>query len=246
MSTNFEFITMNRYCIGDIHGAYKALLQVLERSGFSKEEDQLICLGDVADGWSETPECFDELLTIKNLIYILGNHDEWLYNWLKYGDQPLLWIRQGGQATIEAYMRRFMEEGTVFSLQHAELLKKANIYYVTHDNKCFIHGGFNWHFPIIQTDKNTLLWDRHLFEVACMWEEQQKELIIVKEFNEIFIGHTSTSYTHPHMEPVHVSNIWNLDQGAGWHGKLTLMNIDTKKFWQSDITKTLYPYEKGR
>ena len=64
-----------RFVVGDIHGAHKALVQCLKRSNFNYEEDELICLGDVADGWTEVPELFDELLKIKKLIYIMGNHD---------------------------------------------------------------------------------------------------------------------------------------------------------------------------
>ena len=41
---------MKTFVIGDIHGAYKALLQCFERSGFDYEKDHLIVLGDV---------CFD-------------------------------------------------------------------------------------------------------------------------------------------------------------------------------------------
>ena len=37
-------------CVGDIHGGYKSLLQVLQRCNFNPEEDQLICLGDYVDG----------------------------------------------------------------------------------------------------------------------------------------------------------------------------------------------------
>ena len=33
--------------VGDIHGAYKALLQVLERACFNPQTDTLIALGDV-------------------------------------------------------------------------------------------------------------------------------------------------------------------------------------------------------
>lgn len=70
------------FAVGDIHGGYKALKQVIERSGINKETDTLICLGDVADGWSEVPECFEELLTFQNLIYIIGNHDAWMLQYL--------------------------------------------------------------------------------------------------------------------------------------------------------------------
>ena len=65
------------FVIGDIHGAYRALRQCLERARFHYENDRLICLGDVADGWPETREAVDELLRIRQLTYILGNHDWW-------------------------------------------------------------------------------------------------------------------------------------------------------------------------
>ena len=35
--------------IGDIHGGYKALVQVMQRSKFNIHEDLLICLGDYVD-----------------------------------------------------------------------------------------------------------------------------------------------------------------------------------------------------
>ena len=30
-------------------------------------------------------------------------------------------------------------------------------------------------------------------------------------------------------------NVWNLDTGAGYGYKLTIMDIDTKQYWQSDV-----------
>ena len=41
-------------------------------------------------------------------------------------------------------------------------------------------------------------------------------------------------------------NVWNLDTGGGYEGRLTIMDINTKEFWQSDNMKTLYPNERGR
>jgi len=48
---------MKTFVIGDIHGAYKALIQCLKRSKFDYDRDRLICLGDVVDGYPETKEC---------------------------------------------------------------------------------------------------------------------------------------------------------------------------------------------
>jgi serine/threonine protein phosphatase 1 len=48
---------MRAFVIGDLHGAYKALEQCLDRSGFDYENDVLIQLGDIADGYPEVYEC---------------------------------------------------------------------------------------------------------------------------------------------------------------------------------------------
>ena len=55
-------------------------------------------------------------------------------------------------------------------------------------------------------------------------------------FGEVYLGHTPTNWT----EPRPVLEIWNLDQGAGWDGVLTLLDADTKEYWQSDPVPELY------
>lgn len=42
---------MKTYAIGDIHGAYKALIQCFERAKFDYEKDRLIVMGDICDGY---------------------------------------------------------------------------------------------------------------------------------------------------------------------------------------------------
>jgi serine/threonine protein phosphatase 1 len=247
---------MKRYCIGDIHGAHKALLQCLEKSSFNYEEDQLVCLGDVADSWSEVPETFDELLKIKKLIYILGNHDEWLRKWFKCGQTPHIWTSQGGRATLDAYTRLLDSGDTKRQVLHQNLLEKALSYYEMETidegiawTKLFVHGGYNWHYPIEEQDSYDLMWDRHMWTTASYFQKQfDKGMAMDKigNYDEIFIGHTSTSRIDKTLKPVRLSNVWNLDQGAGWEGKLTIMNVDTKEYWQSDIVNSLYPNEYGR
>jgi len=240
---------MKRFAIGDIHGAHKALVQCLERSNFNYEEDQLICLGDVADGWTEVPEVFDELLKVNNLVYVIGNHDLWLREWFKFAATPHIWLSQGGQNTLDAYIRLLEAGDTTKQVTHENLLDKALDYYVTDDNKLFVHGGYNHHLPIKQTLPYTMVWDRNMWRAAAYWQLQHNrgfKMDKIKDYDEVFIGHTTTSRFDPELKPVHLSNIWNLDQGAGWEGKLTIMNVDTKDYWQSDIVKELYPDVKGR
>jgi serine/threonine protein phosphatase 1 len=41
-------------------------------------------------------------------------------------------------------------------------------------------------------------------------------------------------------KPMKAANIYNLDTGAGRTGRLTIMDIESKKFWQSDPVRELY------
>jgi serine/threonine protein phosphatase 1 len=92
------------FILGDVHGAYRALIQVFERSGFDPLTDRLISLGDVADRNPDVAKCFDELLKIRDLVYILGNHDWWLMEWFLEAKSDPMWIFQGGNASIRSYL----------------------------------------------------------------------------------------------------------------------------------------------
>lgn len=234
---------MKTFVIGDVHGCLKGLIQCLERSGFNKEVDTLIQIGDVADGWSEVPECVEELLTIKNLIPLRGNHDVWCWNWFVYGDQPTIWTEQGGRATIQAYIRT----GLLTDEKHKAFWNNQLDYFIDDDNRLFVHAGFDlWEgFKWSKTAKVNLKnatylhWCRDLAEAGKLLHVQEQSNL--NEFKEIFIGHTAhqTTYFNKH-------NIWNVDTGAGWHGKLTIMDVVTKEYWQSDDVRSLYPGELGR
>lgn len=249
--------------VGDIHGAAKALHQVLERSGFDKSEDTLIALGDYVDGWSESFEVVEALLEITNLIAIKGNHDEWFEQYLKTGHHPQsvlgfngtnTWA-QGGEVTKQSYMKAAEQDLTLntgdIPLAHIKFFKNLHHYYLDNDKRLFIHGGFNRFMKLKEHAPHVFWWDRELWYKALSCRTPKSELKTVEDFSEIFIGHTAvTSLKWGNGEkvtvPVHAAQVWNLDTGAGWDGKLTIMDVDTKEYWQSDLVKDLYPDEKGR
>lgn len=49
--------------IGDIHGGFKALKQVFEKTKVT-ENDRLIFLGDYVDGWSESSQIIQFLIEL--------------------------------------------------------------------------------------------------------------------------------------------------------------------------------------
>lgn len=254
---------MKRFVIGDIHGNHKALVQCLERSGFNKEEDQLITLGDITDGWHEVYECVEELLTIKNRIDIKGNHDDWFFEWLKTGKHPDSWA-QGGEGTLKSYTSKL---GFGFGFAHGSTRNRVTgmtptdlpeshrdffynqiPYYKDKLSNIFVHGGFNRHFLIEEQPAYILWWDRDLWYAALsVCRDITDRVLKFKEtdINNVFIGHTATTYWKTN-KPMFADRVINIDTGAGWKDKLTIMDVDTKEYWQSDMAEDLYPGLIGR
>jgi serine/threonine protein phosphatase 1 len=46
--------------------------------------------------------------------------------------------------------------------------------------------------------------------------------------------------------PIQAQNVWNVDTGAAFKGRLTALDIVSKEYWQSDPVWKLYPNENGR
>lgn len=244
---------MKTYTIGDIHGAWPALIQCLERSKFNINKDRLIILGDVCDGYPDVKKCIDTLLSIKKIIFVIGNHDVWALDWMcdPYSrKRNNLWLYQGGKNTKKSYQIRSFDidgiEEYYIPEEHIEFLRDNSYkYYKDKKNRIFIHGGFNPSKDIKEQRLEDITWDRDLFRNAHWKYYHGKPETKYGGYEEIFIGHTTTQ-AYKKLEPINVCNVWNLDTGAGWNGKLTIMNVDTKEYWQSDLTPTLYPECQGR
>lgn len=238
--------------IGDIHGGLKAIHQVLERANVT-QKDILIFLGDYVDGWSESPAVLDFLIALQkkqSCIFIRGNHDELLLDWLLGNNENIdekLWFQHGGEATVKSYQNI----NSVTKEKHIDFLKSLEDYYLDNENRLFIHAGFtNMKGVEHEFFKPLFYWDRTLWETALAIDNQlSKDAITyplrLKIYNEIFIGHTPVTKINQTI-PVNKACVWNVDTGAAFKGKLTIMDVDTKEFWQSDALPELYPNENGR
>ncbi|HEU4497048.1 MAG TPA: metallophosphoesterase family protein [Flavobacterium sp.] len=235
--------------IGDIHGGLKAISQIFERAAVSKN-DTLIFLGDYVDGWSESPEVIDFLIQIRqayNCIFLRGNHDDLLLSWLEYQKDNPQWFKHGGKITMQKYSLLGSEE----KQPHIEFLKTLENYYTDTQNRLFVHAGFtNMNGAEHEFFPKMFFWERTLWETALSLDPAlpadspfypQRFTI----YEEIFIGHTPVTRIGQTV-PVNRANIWNVDTGAAFRGPLTILDADTKQFWQSDPLYKLYPDEKGR
>ena len=273
---------MKQFVIGDIHGRIDAFKDVIAKSKFDYENDVLIVLGDIVDGGYNTLQVVDELLKIKNLVYIKGNHDQWFMDFTFKGRNPIEWVNQGGANTLNSYGGKVIAGATptqepvmldINSVKipktHAEFFANG-LYYFEYNNNLFVHGGFDPNKPIKEQEPQILMWDRSIIKYA--------DNNIIENYDNVFIGHTTTqhiernwvnyrcrecgeewekevkSYRDMRGEPVcpkcksknifqslgctkplKIGNLYCLDTGGGWDGKLTIMDIDSEEFWQSRL-----------
>lgn len=266
---------MRTLVIGDIHSSLKALKQVIERAKIDFDKDLVIFLGDYVDGWSEAAQTVQYLIELQEKakikpIFLRGNHDKWCEDWLIMGEINQAWHENGGKETMKSYI----ETSLLVEDSHRKFFSNLLDYYIDEDNRAFVHGGFVSRQGVgYEVRASNYYWDRDLWNLALMLHNNdEKDSFTDSDYKsgarflkhkEVYIGHTATVSwkCKPHYEeykqkgqpkngsiivPMNRCNVWNIDTGAGWFGKLTALDIDTKEYYQSDLVQELYKDERGR
>lgn len=227
-----------RYVIPDIHGGFRALMQCLELVNFDYDKDELITLGDYFDGHPESIQVIKELLKIKNRVSLMGNHDKWVEDYLlnRMSREDLsCWLENRGKLTkIE------LDSNPAYKSVILEFLKNCKYYHIDIDNNLFIHAGMDIKKPIEENYPHELIWGRRLSHYLLKSSKYKsysiKSIKVLEKYNHIFLGHTYCG-----EKPLKVANIYLMDSGCGFmDGRLTIMNIDTKEYKQSDLLRVLY------
>ena len=240
---------MRTLVIGDIHGGLRALHQIFERAQITTK-DRLIFLGDYVDGWSDSPAVLDFLIQLQAThacVFIRGNHDALLCEWLRESKDNLMWYRHGGESTVNAYA----QVAAHTKQKHVAFLQSLENYYLDEQNRLFVHAGFtNMNGVAFEHFPKLFYWERTLWEMALALDKNlnpdsalyPKRL---KLYKEIYIGHTPVTQIGENT-PIQMASVWNVDTGAAFKGPLTVLDVDTKKYWQSDPLPDLYPDQIGR
>jgi serine/threonine protein phosphatase 1 len=153
----------------------------------------------------------------------------------------------GGQATIESYEKASEEVRNA----HISFYKSLRNYYLDNKKRLFLHAGFtNLKGVDFEYFSKTFYWDRTLWELALALDPGiAKDSIYYPKrllhYSEIYIGHTPLSKIGKSV-PHRAANVWNIDTAAAYKGPLTIIDADTKEFWQSDAVYSFYPGENGR
>lgn len=229
---------MNKtYAFTDLHGMYDLWAQVRD---YCDESDTLYFLGDAADRGDDGIKIMQELLKDKRVIYLMGNHEEFIASRENY-----LWRINGGKKSM-------VDFETLSLIDQEYLIKKISKlpYKLTYANKknqqiLLSHAGFT---PGLEPKKITdYCWDRdHELDDWPKEEEYQSTFIVH--------GHTPAPYMqidydipvtldkYEIFEPVIYANGHkiNLDLGSFVSKKISLFDLDELK-----IVKSFYIGEKN-
>lgn len=206
------------YAIGDIHGCYDKLMDLMDRIDIDLETDRLVFLGDYVDRGPKVYEVVTYLLDLKqrhdNVVLLKGNHEEMLENYLTDFDK-FTYLVNGGSQTLESYLQHC--NGAPFPIpgEHMDLLGSLDLYYET-EHYIFVHAGLREKIPLNMQGPDDLLWIRSPFV--------QSETDFGKR---VVFGHT------PFPDPLVMPNKIGIDTGAVYGNKLTCVKLPEIEFYFS-------------
>ena len=234
---------MNIFAIGDIHGCLKELTslhkKILSHEKYDVKKDVIIYLGDYIDRGKYSKEVIDQIIKLKEkeikTINLMGNHDEFMINFLFNGINNLkTWINYGADFTFRSYgieLVEYIKDGFNDDVikkvrdrlmknmgdNHFNFFKKLKLFYQT-DKYLFVHAGIDPKKKLFEQTKEDYLWSRS----SIFFDKNFKaDKIIVH-------GHTPEEKTT--NDPFRI----NIDSGCYFSGKLTCVGLtdelDTRFF----------------
>ncbi|MBI3911107.1 MAG: serine/threonine protein phosphatase [Armatimonadetes bacterium] len=162
---------MRTFVIGDIHGAARALRQLLPQlRARAAVGDTLVFIGDYIDRGPDSRGVVDLVMKAPThwpgpVVCLKGNHEALLLAALA-GDPSAteIWRENGGLQTLTSYGAKPFERRWQrrFPPEHLEFLRGLRLWYED-EHAYYVHAGFRPEIPPEQTPEDDLLWIRGEF-----------------------------------------------------------------------------------
>jgi serine/threonine protein phosphatase 1 len=223
---------MRVYCVGDIHGRAD-LLEELHAMILADSEPygghkKVIYLGDYIDRGQYSKQVIglllDQALEGFESIFLRGNHEQALLDFLEYPDHAANWLNFGGLATLLSYgvqLNRIPAASDLVAISvelrrnlpgaHLDFLNRLPLRH-REGSYGFVHAGIRPGIPLAKQDAYDLLWIRDEFTGHAL----PHECIIVH-------GHSVSE------KPELLPNRIGIDTGACYTGLLTCLVLEGRR-----------------
>src|SRR5260221_8811191 len=119
-----------------------------------------------------------------------------------------------------------------------QFFHRQHLYYIDEWNNCYVHGGFDRHQVFKGQRPEVYYWDRDLWSAALSYNAYERhqpgnKFRMITEFNEIFIGHTSTVNwkTDKPMKAANIYNLFSSRSAIPRTMKINYLEIKLCNFW---------------
>lgn len=212
--------------IGDVHGCYDELVELVEQLGYMKNEDgfyihpdnrKLVFLGDLTDRGPKNTEVLDFVMGHCNaeLAYcVLGNHDFKLIKKLHKRAEP---FTHG----IEITLNQIDKRGSDYANVVMEFLNALPTQYVFDDGKLVVaHAGMREEY----IGKGSMRVRAYCMYGDTSGETDEYGLPVHIDWASSYTGKTEIVYGHiPNEFPDIKRNTYNIDTGCVFGNKLTAL-----------------------
>lgn len=231
------------YAIGDIHGRFDLLDSLISKIEDDAEKLDsstkvtIVFLGDYIDRGLQSRQIIDYFLSDRlsafETVYLMGNHEEALLNFVQDPNFGEKWAMYGGAETLfsyglqppprglgasnpaaarDAWVTLWNQFRTTLPAEHLSFYQTLKVSHTIGDY-VFVHAGLRPGVPIAQQSSEDMLWIREEFLAAN------------GDFEKLVVhGHTPTDFVHRDNRRI------GLDTGAYMTGRLT-----AAKFLDKDI-----------
>jgi hypothetical protein len=243
--------------VGDIHGMRAELERLLDKLNYDPTADQLVFLGDLVD---RGPEPVQVVALVKRLVnaappgmvkLILGNHEEKMLRFLAREKR----FRETGEVNkMQRPKSDRLAEWTAIPPENIEWLAKLpyweRIEAANGEKWIALHGGLEPSIPIEKQKSDKICRVRFIDKVSGKHKGQGDDFSKAPEGavewmttwqgpEHICCGHAVHSRKDPRVDrPVPGVEVWSIDTGGCFGGRLTALVLETREIFQVQAEKS--------
>lgn len=211
--------------IGDVHGCYDELMELLEKMNYKKGEDVIVFCGDLIDRGPKIDQVLQFAMTTPRVHSVKGNHEDKLARHMANMGAGLvskIKIGHGLQNTIDQCVASNMLDDNLMAwLWSMPLVIKFGKNYV-------FHAGVNPRYPMLRQNREFLLYARKFNPELNTFDDDNSPAWYQHDLHEslrgsnLFFGHD----VHEITDPLHFAtfqknkSVFPMDGGCYFGGNL--------------------------
>lgn len=213
------------FAIGDIHGCFDQLKELIEEKIRITIHDKLVLLGDYIDRGPKSKEVIDYIIALKekgfDITALSGNHEQMLLDAWEEEDFTGIWMINGGKETLKSFGIKTVKDLEPDYLHFFRSLKLT----VEIGKTLFVHAGFNDEID-------------HPFEDTfhMIWKCRKNYSHFLLKDKTIVHGHCTIPATTCDERIKANDRVINLDTGCVYvgykgYGRLTALELQSREIY---------------